>query len=170
MHSCVRLFLVRARARCYCGYGSRSFPTSGFHGSRENGMPKRTHLQPKHFLVAERSGAPDAPSPISIAALSGHSRLSHFHAARELAARCARRPRPPEERGRSQGESPERQSLAIASMLSLAYLGAFWMLEALKRGRHGSLPPTPRSRGGGRFCSRTIRIGVKQDFPICRRH
>jgi hypothetical protein len=43
---------TRKRAPC-----SRSFPTSGFSGFRENGMPKRTHLQPKRFLVAERSGA-----------------------------------------------------------------------------------------------------------------
>jgi len=42
----------RKRAPC-----SRSFPTSGFRGFRGNGMPKRTHLQPKRFLVAERSGA-----------------------------------------------------------------------------------------------------------------
>ena len=30
---------------------------SGFRGSRENGKPKRTHLQPKRVLVTERSGA-----------------------------------------------------------------------------------------------------------------
>jgi hypothetical protein len=48
---------TRKRAPC-----SRSFPTSGFRGSRENGMPKQTHLQPKRFLVAERSGAVSSPS------------------------------------------------------------------------------------------------------------
>ena len=40
---------TRKRAPC-----SRSFPTSGFRGFRENGMPEPTHLQPKRFVVAER--------------------------------------------------------------------------------------------------------------------
>jgi ribonuclease HI len=43
---------------------SRSSATPGFRGFRENGMPKRTHLQPKRFLVAERSGA-HRPEPWS---------------------------------------------------------------------------------------------------------
>jgi hypothetical protein len=43
---------TRKRAPC-----SRSFPTSEFRGSRENGMSKRTHVQRKRFAVAERRGA-----------------------------------------------------------------------------------------------------------------
>jgi len=40
---------TRKRARC-----SKSFPTSGFRGSRENGMPKRTRLKPERFSRARR--------------------------------------------------------------------------------------------------------------------